>query len=96
MKVDSIYFCISYGKPESRSFHFDQPFLGFENREFVLYDQSIETEEEKDEKSHYVYVSKKQPEADSLSDYYYETCLEELKISQAEAALLDDEEEEKE
>ena len=96
MKVDSIYFCISYGKPESRSFHFDQPFLGFENREFVLYDQNIETEEEKEDKSHYVYVSKKLPEADSLSDYYYETCLEELKISQEEAALLDDEEEDKE
>ena len=57
LKTNGNYFAISYGKPESRSFHFDQPFLSFENREFILYDQNCQTEEEKSEKSHYIYVS---------------------------------------
>ena len=39
------------------------------------------SDQEKEDKSHYVYVSKKMPEADLLCEYYYETCLEELKIS---------------
>ena len=38
LKTDCHYFAVSYGKPESRSFHFNQPFLSFENREFILYD----------------------------------------------------------
>ena len=46
LKTDGVYFAISYGKPESRSFHFVQPFLSFENREFILYDPACTTEEE--------------------------------------------------
>ena len=30
LKTDGIYFAISYGKPESRSFHFSHPFLHWE------------------------------------------------------------------
>ena len=52
LKVDGIYFAISYGKPESRSFHFVQPFLSFENREFILYDSTAEEEEKELESSH--------------------------------------------
>ena len=47
LKTDGIYFAISYGKPDSRSFHFSQPFLKFENREFILYDSDCVNEEEK-------------------------------------------------
>lgn len=43
LKTGGHYIAISYGKPESRSFHFVQPFLSFENREFILYDSSCET-----------------------------------------------------
>ena len=67
LKVNGIYFAISYGKPESRSFHFMQPFLSMENREFVLYDADCENEAEKEEKSHYIYVSKKLEDADLIS-----------------------------
>ena len=45
LKIDGVYMAISYGKPESRSFHFRQPFLSFELNEYILYDESCETEE---------------------------------------------------
>lgn len=80
LKTDANYFAISYGKPESRSFHFVQPFLSMENREFILYDPNIEKEEDKEEKSHYIYVSKKLPDADKVSARYYEDCLDQLRI----------------
>ena len=95
LKVDGIYFAISYGKPDSRSFHFDQPFLGFENREFVLYDQNV-SEEEKEDKTHYIYVSKKLANADSLCEYYYETCLAELKATLEAARENEDQDQEQE
>lgn len=80
LKTDANYFAISYGKPESRSFHFVQPFLSLENREFILYDSNIEKDDEKEDKSHYIYVSKKLPDADKVSARYYEHCLEQLRI----------------
>lgn len=43
LKVGGSYFVISYGKPESRSFHFEQEFLSFDIREFVVYDQEAVT-----------------------------------------------------
>lgn len=76
LKTDGNYFAISYGKPDSRSFHFDQPFLSFENREFILYDQSCQTEEEKNEKSHYIYVCKKLADADAVCAEMWGPCLE--------------------
>ena len=29
LKVDGVYFAISYGKPEARTFHFNNPYLSF-------------------------------------------------------------------
>ena len=80
LKTGGVYFAISYGKPESRSFHFVQPFLSWENREFVLYDTSCETEEEKTEKSHYIYVSTKNADADRICAMNWEVCLEQLRL----------------
>ena len=74
-----VYFAVSYGKPESRSFHFTQPFLSLDNREFILYDSNCETEEEKEEKSHFIYVSTKRADADQMCEMYYEECLVQLK-----------------
>lgn len=75
-----VYFAVSYGKPESRSFHFTQPFLSLDNREFILYDSNCETEEEKEEKSHFIYVSTKRADADQMCEMYYEECMEQLKV----------------
>ena len=65
LKNDGVYFAISYGKPETRSFHFEQPFLKWEIREFILYDVDAK-EEEKEESDHYIYTCKKLPGADDL------------------------------
>ena len=37
LRTDGIYFAISYGRPEGRSFHFTTPFLSLENKEYVIY-----------------------------------------------------------
>ena len=47
LKTGGQYFAISYGKPDSRSFHFTHPFLGFSNREFILFDPQWTSEAEK-------------------------------------------------
>ena len=57
------YFAISYGKPESRVSHLERSFLSWELREFILYEAGVETEEEKEQKSHYIYVCKKNEDA---------------------------------
>lgn len=90
LKPGGIYFAISYGKPESRSFHFQQPFLGFENREFILYDANIDSEEEREEKSHYIYVCKKLQNADDLAAQYFEECIEQYRQNEEAAKDLDD------
>ena len=75
LKTDGIYFAISYGKPESRAFHFNNPFLSWTQREFVLFDADCETEEEKESKSHYIYVCKKKADADTVSKENFEDCI---------------------
>ena len=82
LKVGGTYFAISYGKPESRTFHFVQPFLSMELREFILYDQNVcTTEEEKAEKSHYIYACIKNEDADEVSEMHFEACYEALKAT---------------
>ena len=76
LRIDGVYMAISYGKPESRSFHFRQPFLSFELNEYILYDESCETEEEKEERAHYIYVCRKLPDAETICQANYEECLE--------------------
>ena len=64
LKVGGVYFSVSYGKPDSRSYHFTHPFLSVTYREFILYDSACETQEEKEEKAHYSYVFHKLEDAD--------------------------------
>ena len=54
-----VYIAISYGKPESRGIHFERPHLSFINKQYVLYPAECESEEQKEEKSHYIYVCRK-------------------------------------
>ena len=56
LKPKGVYFVISYGRPENRTFHFERDHLDFEVKQFVLYPDNCKTEEEKNDKSHFVYV----------------------------------------
>lgn len=76
LKTDGVYFAISYGKPDSRLYHFSHPFLHCEQREFVLFDADCETEKEKEEKSHYIYTCKKLEDADQICAREYHAVLE--------------------
>lgn len=66
LKPNSVYLAISYGKPENRAFHFERDHLAFDMKQYILYPESAQTEEEKEEKSHYLYVCRKKPEADQI------------------------------
>ena len=63
LKPGGHYFAISYGKPETRVGHLERSFLSWELREFLLYEAGIESEEEKEQKTHYIYVCKKNADA---------------------------------
>lgn len=78
LKVGGSYFVISYGKPESRSFHFEQDFLRFDIREFVVYDKEAVTALEKEEKTHYIYVCTKCEDADQFSEANFFKVMESL------------------
>ena len=43
LKPGGSYFAVSYGKPDSRSFHFEQDFLSFDHQEFAVIDTEAET-----------------------------------------------------
>lgn len=71
LKPNGVYFSISYGKPESRAFHFESPHLDFEMKSYSLFPESAKTPEEKEEKSHYLYIGKKRPSAmETLKEYW--------------------------
>jgi len=66
-KETGLYIAISYGKPESREFHFEQPHLSFRKKQFILYPSEVaDDEEKKEEKSHYIYLNWKKADADEV------------------------------
>lgn len=65
LKPNGIYFVISYGRPENRTFHFEREHLDFDVKQYVLYPDNCKTEEEKNDKSHFVYVCTKGANADN-------------------------------
>ena len=80
LKTNAHYFCISYGKPEARLMHFEQAFLSWDIREFILYDSNIDNEDEKKEKSHYIYVCKVNDDANEISEAYFQKVYENLML----------------
>lgn len=72
LKTGGQYIAISYGKPENRSFHFEREHLKFNLKQFVLYPMSAKTQEEKDEKSHYIYVCTKLEGAEEMEKLFYD------------------------
>ena len=89
LKTDGIYFAISYGRPEGRSFHFIQPFLSLENREFAVWPPECTTDEERTSRSHYIYVSKKLEDADLMAERHYESYVREVRLSEEAEARLE-------
>jgi len=80
LKTGGIYMVISYGAPENRVFHFEREHLGFTiNIYTIKKDYQGEEEEPGSEKVHYVYICKKKPEADLISQEKFITIVEELK-----------------
>ena len=67
-----VYIAISYGKPNTRSFHFERKFLSWTLKEFILHPVSFQNEEEKEEKSHYIYVCTKNPDWRQVNALYFE------------------------
>jgi ubiquinone/menaquinone biosynthesis C-methylase UbiE len=61
-----VYIAISYGKPESRAIHFERAHLSMVNKQFILYPADCTSEEQKEEKSHYIYVCRKQADAERV------------------------------
>jgi ubiquinone/menaquinone biosynthesis C-methylase UbiE len=65
LKVGGVYLAISYGNPESREFHFYREFLSFNLKTYSL-SETDATTEDKEEKTHYVYVCVKNADADDI------------------------------
>ena len=54
-----LYIAISYGKPETRSVHFERKCFSWALKEYIFYPVNYKDEKEKEEKSHYIYVCTK-------------------------------------
>jgi SAM-dependent methyltransferase len=59
LKPGALYFVVSYGRPENRTFHFEREHLDFDTKQYVLYPDNCKGEEEKNDKSHFVYICTK-------------------------------------
>ncbi|CAI2378812.1 unnamed protein product [Moneuplotes crassus] len=68
LKPGAIYFVVSYGSPEIRTFHFERAHLDFEVKQYILYPDNCKSEEEKNDKSHFVYVCTKGKNAERAQD----------------------------
>ena len=75
-----VYFAISYGKPSTRSMHFKRPFLSWDLKEYSLLPQNEEfkDEDEKEEKSHYIYVCTKNKRWRDANQMHFEKEIIEL------------------
>jgi hypothetical protein len=66
--------------------HFDRPHLKFENKQFVLYPTDCKDDEDKEEKSHFIYVCRKLPGADEASTVNWDKVVSQLKREAEEEA----------
>ena len=86
LKTGSVNFVVSYGDPDSRALFFQQPFLGQNIKVYQIFDQTktFASEEEKAQKSHYIYACTKLENADQYSAQYYEDQIATIKASLAQ------------
>lgn len=59
LKEGGIYIAISYGKPETRSFHFERPIFNWKLNQYVFYPVNAKDDKDKEESSHYIYICTK-------------------------------------
>jgi ubiquinone/menaquinone biosynthesis C-methylase UbiE len=79
LKEGGIYMMISYGAPENRIFHLERDHLSFDiNIYTIKKDYSVDDDNQKYEKMHYVYVCKKKAGADEISRNKFENVISEL------------------
>ena len=91
LKPDGHHVTVSYGKPESRVYHFERPYLSWKLREFVLYEPGAETEEENEEKCTYIYVCQKKNDANEVSDEFFYKEYAKLMVDNETEKLLEKE-----
>ena len=53
------YMGISYGKPETRSQHFERKCFSWDIKEYSFCPLGLKSDDEKDEKTHYIYICTK-------------------------------------
>jgi len=83
LKVGGIYMIISYGPPENRLFHLEREHLSLDISIYTIKkDYEIEEDPEKFEKTHYVYICRKKPEADEASSENFNKVIERLYIEE--------------
>jgi len=89
LKTGGYYVIISYGQPENRMIHLERDHLAFE---IQIYTIKRQDDDEKDkEKTHYVYICKKLPEAvENLNNF--DLVYKELEQEELEGAEDDEEE----
>jgi ubiquinone/menaquinone biosynthesis C-methylase UbiE len=85
------YIAISYGKPETRSIHFQRPFLSWDLNEFVFYPVDFKDEKDKDEKSHYIYICTKNKKWREVYDQNIEPELIKLILHEKNSGILAEE-----
>jgi len=93
LKVGGIYMVISYGAPENRLFHFERDHLAFNTNIYTIKKDLPSEDGNKNEKVHYVYLCKKKPEADKVSQENFTKVYYDLERQQLLEEIQDEEEE---
>jgi len=83
IKKGGIYMIISYGAPENRIFHLEREHLNFDiNIYTIKKDYTVDEDNHKFEKIHFVYVCKKKLDADQICENNYSKVLTELEMEE--------------
>lgn len=78
LKPGGVYFVVSYGRPENRIFHFERDHLDFGIKQYILYPDDCKNDEEKNDKSHFVYIWTKGPDSENKYNDNWEKVREQL------------------
>ena len=87
LKVGGVYIAISYGKPETRAFHFTRSFLSWKLQQFTLYPVEFKDEEDKEQRSHYIYVCTKRPDWREVNKANFESGILSIILNEKKSAI---------
>ena len=82
-----LYLAISYGKPSSRSMHFTREMFSWTLKEYIFYPIDYKDEQEKEEKSHYIYVCTKNDKWREVYKENFEKCIIKVILHEKNQAL---------